>query len=173
MKKILILFSALGLLSLTSCNNDDDVMVENTNPGSVVENEAFEVGPINFTNTTNIFDYPLNPVIGPNDVLLVYRLTSDPLGNEDFWEPVPATYKFEGDDEINYNIDFSVNTLTFYLTSNFDLATVPNYALNQYFRIVVLKNYNSSANRVNLKDYNAVVKMFDVIETDRGLSNRK
>jgi len=167
MKKILLLFAATGLLTLTGCNNNDDDVVVDT------RNESFQVGPISFTNTTDSYFYNLNPVIGSNDVLLIYRLTSDPQGTDDVWEPVPSTYKFDNDEELNYNTDFSASSIGFYLSANFDLTTVPNYALNQWFKVVILKNYDNSANRVDLRDYNAVVRMFNVVETNRGNSTSR
>jgi hypothetical protein len=170
MKKILLLFAATGLLTLTGCNNDDDVVVANTGNAS---NETFEVGPINFTSAVNTFTYPLNPTIGSSDVVLIYRLSSNPTGAEDVWEPVPASYEFDGGAKLTYNTDFSVNDIAFYLNSNFNIDEVPQYALNQYFRVVVIKGFDNSGNKIDYSNYNAVVKHFNAVESDRGNSTRK
>ncbi|MXN89663.1 hypothetical protein GR160_00340 [Flavobacterium sp. Sd200] len=172
MKKILLLFTLTGLLTLTGCNNDDDVVVANTS------NETFEIGggsnPINFTNDVDTYLYTLDPAIGQADVVLIYRLVSDPYNApEDIWEPVPTTYEFEGGDKLSYNTDFTRNSIAFYLNANFDLAQAPDYALDQYFRVVILKGFDNSANRVDLRDYNSVVKRYNVVESNRGNSTRK
>lgn len=169
MKKILLLFTLTGLLTLTGCNNDDDVVVANTS------NETFEVGPINFTQAGNYTAYyPLNPRIGNSDVVLVYRLAGvDSSTNEDIWEPMPATYDLDSG-TIKYNTDFSVSSIAFYLDANFDVNVLAQqYSLNQYFRIVILKGFDNSANRVDFRDYNSVVKRYNVVESNRGNSTRK
>ena len=160
MKKILLLFSVAGLLTLTGCNsNDDDVVVD-------TRNESFVVGPISFANDITQYVYPINPVLGTYDTLLIYRLTGNshnPNASDATWELVPSTYKFNNGAELNYNTDFNTSSIAFYLDANFDLATVSDYALNQYYRIVIIKNYDNSA-RIDVRDYNSVVKMFDVVE---------
>ncbi len=167
MKKILLLFTLTGLLTLTGCNNDDDVVVANTS------NETFEVGPINFTAAGEFTSfYPLEPRIGNSDVILIYRLTGvDSSTNEDIWEPVPASYSLE-QGTINYNTDFSVSSIAFYLDANFDVTLAPQYSLNQYFKVVILKGFDNSA-RIDFSDYNKVVKQFNVVESNRGNSTRK
>jgi hypothetical protein len=169
MKKILILFSAIGMLSLTGCNNDDDIMVDNT----VIDtrNESFEIGPVTFTNSIGQYRYNLSPAIDDSDTVLIYRLTSA-QGEQDSWEPVPVNYKFDDGAELDYNFAFSTTNISLFLTADFDLATEPGFALNQWFKVVILKNFDNSASRINLRDYNNVVKAFNVVETDRGNNTR-
>lgn len=174
MKKIFLLLAMTGLLTLTGCNNDDDVIVANN---LEQRNETFEIGsasnPINFTNAVNAYTHLFNPVLNAADVVLVYRLTSDPTASPDVWEPVPSTYEFDNGDKLTYNTDFSVNDVVVYLNSNFNLAEAPDYAVNQYFRIVILKGFDNSTNRADFRDYNAVVKRYNVVESSRGNSTRK
>jgi hypothetical protein len=169
MKKILILFSAIGMLSLTGCNNDDDVMVDNT--AIVPLNESFIIGSITFTNSESTYRYNLNPAIDNADTVLMYRKTSR-QGEQDSWEPIPVNYKFDDGAELDYNFAFSSTNISIFLDADFDLASEPGFSSGQIFKVVILRNYDNSANKINLRDYNAVVRAFNVVETNRGNNTR-
>ena len=167
MKKIFILFSAVGLLSLTGCNNDDDVVVAPTN--QVVENEVFQVGPVNFTfdNSINMYSsiYDLNPQIEAADVVLVYRRTFDPgANNAPVWQLIPRTIHDGEVREIDYDYNFDQTSILFTVDANFDLAGTA-YISNQIFRVVILPGYDSSA-RFDYSNYDAVAKRFNIKESD-------
>ena len=167
MKKILILFSAIGLFSLTGCNNDDDVAVVPAN--QVVENEVFQVGPVNFAydSSINMYSliYDLNPQILPADMILVYRRTVDPgANNAPVWQLIPRTIH-NGADEIDYDFNFDQGTILFTVDANYDLQETPTYINNQIFRVVILPGYDSSA-RFDYSNYDAVVKKFNIKESD-------
>jgi len=167
MKKILILFSAVGLLSLTGCNNDDDVVVA---PGNqVVENEVFQVGPVNFTfdNSINMYSsiYDLNPQIEAADVVLVYRRTFDPgANNAPVWQLIPRTIH-NGAREIDYDYNFDQTSILFTVDADYDLEETPAYLNDQLFRVAILPGYDSSA-RFDYSNYDAVVKRFNIKESD-------
>jgi len=167
MKKILILFSAVGLLSLTGCNNDDDVVVA---PGNqVVENEVFQVGPVNFTfdSSINMYSllYDLNPQIEAADMVLVYRRTFDPgANNAPVWQLIPRTLHDGEIREIDYDYNFDQTSILLTVDANFDLSGTA-YLSNQIFRVVILPGYDSSA-RIDYSNYDAVVKRFNIKESD-------
>jgi len=169
MKKILILFSAVGLLSLTGCNNDDDVVVAPAPGNQVVENEVFQVGPVNFVfdNSINMYSlqYDLDPQILPADMILVYRRAFDPgANNAPVWQLIPRTIH-NGTDEIDYDFNFDQGTILFTVDANYDLQETPAYLTNQVFRVVILPGYDSSA-RFDYNDYNAVASKYNIKESD-------
>ena len=153
MKKILLLFAALGSLTLSSCNNDDDfVAVDNDTIA-----EVFELSNIDFalepgTGRYTVL-YPLDPNIVESDVVLVYRIVND----EGFLvkQPIPRTLYLDGDDEIDYDFNFSSEDILFIMDANFDLADAPAYTQNQSFRVAIVPGYFSST--VDVNDYDAVM----------------
>lgn len=169
MKKILILFSAVGLLSLTGCNNDDDVVVAPAPVNQVVENEVFQVGPVNFTFDTSInmysLLYDLDPQIEAADMVLVYRRTFDPgADNTPVWQLIPRTLHDGEVREIDYDYNFDQTSILFTVDANFDLSGT-SYLNNQIFRVVILPGYDSSA-RFDFTDYNAVAAKYNLKESD-------
>ena len=165
MKKILLLFTVAGLLTLTGCNNDDDVIVTEDND-TIAEN--FEVSNVNF-NTNNVVNsivIPLDPQIFTSDMVLVYRLSGVDAGN-DVWEPLPTTYNFNDGASLSYYFDFSIDKVVVYLESDFNLANEPGFTQNQVFRVLIIPAYLSASKKaVNFKDYNAVVKAYGIEEKD-------
>lgn len=152
MKKILLLFAATGLLTLTGCNNDDDTGLNNDQD---TISEVFEVT-TSFNAAGQFTSYvPLDPQIFTSDVVLVYRLRSLPNASTDIWEPVPAEYDFDGGDVLKYNFDFDINGVNLYIDSNFDPTQRPTYFANQVFRIVIVPGYFSDT--VNVNNYDLVM----------------
>ncbi len=164
MKKILLLFTAAGLLSLTGCNNDDDV--DNDTIA-----EVFEVDNVTFTSAGNYaVTIPLTPNIYTTDMVLVYRLSGTDNGN-DVWEPIPTSYNFDDGTHLNYYFDFSIDKVVLYLQADFDPNLEPGFSQNQVFRIMIVPGYGSnfrtSANAMDqFKDYNAVIKKYGIKESD-------
>ena len=161
MKKILLLFTALGMFSLTGCNKDDDRTDNDT------YSEVFEVDNVNFTttNTVNSISIPLDPVIYTSDVILVYRLSGTDSG-KDVWEPLPTTYNFTNDDKLSYYFDFSIDKVVVYLESNFSLVSQSAFTQNQVFRVVIVPGYFSKTTKagIDYRDYNAVIKAYGINE---------
>lgn len=153
MKKILLLFSAVGMLGLTSCVSDDDDVDYDT------ISEVFEVNNVNFTDAGDFtVTVPLDPTIYSSDVVLVYRLAgADPLG-DDIWEPIPTSYSLN-EGELKFFTDFSVNSVAIYLESDFDPMLRQDFSLNQTFRIVIVPGYFS--NTVDTNDFDAVMSALE------------
>lgn len=167
MKKIFLLFSAVGLLSLTGCTNDDD----NYGDGDTIA-EVFEVSNVDFTASG---DYealvPLDPAIYNSDMILVYRLTDDPDTSLDVWELIPRTLYMDNGDEIDYDYNFTTEDVLLYMGALGNLDDYPELTQNQVFRIVIIPGYGSnfrtSANAMDqFKDYDAVVKKYGIKESN-------
>lgn len=83
--------------------------------------------------------------------------------NTPIWQQIPRTlYLPQG--ELDYDFDFSKEDFTIYAGGTYDLATTPSYITNETFRIVIVPGYfsNKMAHKVDLSDYNAVVKAFNI-----------
>lgn len=149
MKKIFLLLSIVSVFGLTSCNNDDDVVVEQ-------RPEMFE--PQNAINFVASGDYqaiiPLNPTIPATSSILVYRLSGANNFGNDIWEPIPTSYDLpEG--TLKYFFDFSQDDVVIYLDSDFDPNLRQDFSLNQIFRIVIVPSY--VAQNLNSNDYDTVM----------------
>jgi hypothetical protein len=149
MKKILLLFAALGSLTLSSCTDDD-------RPDNDTIAEVFELTDIDFAPDGSgryTVLYPLQPTIFDSDVVLVYRIVND----EGFLvkQPIPRTLYLDGGDEIDYDFNFTSEDILFIMDANFDLADAPAYTQNQSFRVAIVPGYFSST--VDVNDYDAVM----------------
>jgi hypothetical protein len=100
-----------------------------------------------------------------SDMVLVYRLSGTFQG-EDVWKPLPETYFFgDGTLDLRYDFDFTRFDAQVNM-EGFDLAGVSSsYRLNQVFRVLVIPAYFGKNNNVDFKDYNAVVKAFNIDES--------
>ncbi|KOS04684.1 hypothetical protein AM493_00470 [Flavobacterium akiainvivens] len=166
MKKILLLFSAVGLLSLSSCNNDD-----NFDQDTIAE--VFQTRRLNFTASgefKNVVEF--GTTIPDGDMILVYRLTDDPDTDLDVWQLIPRTLYF-GEEEVDYDYNFTQNDVLLYMEANTDLSdpSFDPYTRNQIFRIVIIPGFLSSsrtsANAMEeFKDYNATMKKYGIKESD-------
>ena len=170
MKKILLLFTALGALTLSSCSNDDD-NVAVVDGGTDTIAEVFEVNNVNFAPDVDgnyQITVPLDPVIFGNDVVLVYRLTgSDPQGN-DVWSLTP-NFVYNNFGEVRYTSDFSLNSVAIYLDSDYLITQTPALLQNQVFRIVIVPgstNGQAKAAKVDFKDYTAVIKHYGINDSN-------
>ncbi|KGO92549.1 hypothetical protein [Flavobacterium subsaxonicum] len=171
MKKILLLFTAAGLLSLTSCNNDDDVVV--SGDGDTIA-ENYEVTNVNFATggTSSSITIPLNPNIPSSDMIVVYRYDgADPDNGNDVWRSLPTTYYFNDGSFLDYNFDFSIDKVVIYLDGDFNLSTYPTaYTQNQIFRALIIPGYLTATGKqsapVDLTNYDAVVKYYNIKDSD-------
>jgi hypothetical protein len=168
MKKILLLFSTVGLLTLSSCNNDD-------NFDSDTIAEVFEIPNVTFTAAGDYtILYDLNPSIPEADMILVYRLVQEANANMDVWELTPITkYNAGGVDgaEIDYRYNFTQVDIEISMDGNVNLAEFPEYTQNQVFRVVVIpgyaSNFRGSASAMEgFKDYNATIKKYGIDDSN-------
>jgi hypothetical protein len=175
MKKLLLLFSAIGMIALQSCEGPAGPPGPPgpQGPGGF-EAEVFEV--TRSFSQANQFSslIPLNPPIFASDVVLVYLLW-DVDGNTPIWRLMPQTVQLDEGDLL-YNYDFTRFDVNLFLSSaDFPLTILgPQWTNNQTFRIVLIPGFFGNNFRVNYNDYNAVMNMIGKTEADvRPIENRK
>lgn len=164
MKKLTLILAFIGMITLNSCSNDDDV--DNDTIA-----HAIEFPPVNFNSAGGYGVFLNYPQIYSSDMVLVYRLAGND-GGLDVWSLLPETFYFDdGTLDFRYNFDFTSTNVNVYL-EGFDLPGInPNYTSNQIFRVVIIPAYLtnksvSGKNTVDFKDYNAVVKAYHIKESD-------
>ncbi|WP_250253623.1 hypothetical protein [Chryseobacterium sp. Marseille-Q3244] len=176
MKKILplILLAGVGFLTYSCDNSNDDPVV--VNPGK--DNDTFPI----MTDATGSFTAANNYTlisdisIQATDVVLVYKKE----GN--LWQQIPKTYYLNDvtglptNRQLDYNFKFNSSVVNVETKANFNQGTqmtpseTSNYLTNQTFRIVLVpadpaKKSAKAANSVDLSDYNAVVKYYNLDES--------
>jgi hypothetical protein len=171
MKKILTLFAVVGLIAFSSCEGPEGPPGE---PGPLAE--VYQVKGVNFTNTNNYNPIiPLDPAIAPSDMVLLYRQDGTDNGAP-VWKLTPELYYLpDGTLDFGYNFNFTVRDVSVYM-DGFDLANVlPAFRLNQTFRIVIIPGYLTgaakSANKSNFSDYNAVIKKYNIDDSNVKIIN--
>lgn len=160
-KKITLLLAFIGMISLNSCtvNEVTDTPVDNDTISEVWEYTRSFTPSNNFSNLI-IFPH----TIYASDMVLVYRLSGFDNGL-DVWKLLPENYYFnDGTLNFGYDFDFTQNNFFVRMIGN-DLSTVPTQnRLNQVLRVVVVPGYfgNKNATTVDLNDYNAVIKSYNI-----------
>lgn len=142
-------------------------VVSNTTDNDTIS-EVFELKNVNFAYN-NVDGYniyrTLNPNIYASDVVLIYRLSGTINSNTPIWQLIPRTlYLTQG--ELDYDFDFSKQDFTIYAGGNYNLALTPSYLNNQTFRIVIVPGYFSNKVAVDYSDYHAVIKAFNINDTN-------
>ena len=161
MKTVTLALVFFGMITLQSCTDNDPTPIDND-----TFSEVFEYNNVNFTNGngySQLLTYPHQ--IYTSDMVLVYRL-SGVFQGEDIWKPLPETYFFnDGTLDLIYDFDFTRFDTELHM-EGYDLPSVsPNFSLNQVFRVVIVPAYFGKQNKVNLNDYNAVVKALHIDES--------
>jgi len=156
MKRIFLFLAvvASGVI-FQSCDGDDGA------PGPATE--VFEVTTSFTANNNYLQTFELTPVIPQSDNILVYELanTND---NIDTWALLPQIYYFD-QGQAQYNYTFSYDQFTVLIDGDFNLNLLPaSFTSNKTFRIVIVPgNFSKSATTpVDLKDYNAVIKYYNI-----------
>lgn len=176
MRKFLpILTLAFASLLIYSCDNNDDVIVDNTQQYEYPAVKDF-TGNLNSSN-----NYTLSVPIGipVTDVVLVYRNVGSGTGANAVWQLIPKTYylddniAFPADRELDYNFDFTTVDVEITSKANFNQATQMTaaetnaYLNNQMFRVVIIPTVaGKNANTVDYNDYNAVIKYYNLNDTN-------
>ena len=162
MKKIFILFAAIGLVALSSCEGDQGPPGE---PGPLAE--VYQVKGVSFTDQNGYSALiTLDPTILSSDMVLLYRQDGTDNGAP-VWKLTPELYYLaDGTLDFGYNYNFTVRDVSVYM-DGFDLANVlPAFRLNQTFRIVIIPGYSTgtakTVNKSNFSDYNAVIKKYNI-----------
>ena len=160
---ITLIVAFIGMITLQSCVKEEIVTPNNIDYDTI--SEVFEYTNVDFYSGNNysvVLDYP--HTIYTSDMVLVYRLASSGSSG-DVWKPMPETYYFnDGTLDFGYNNDFTRYDAQVNLFG-FDLPGLSNaFKLDQVFRVVIIPAYfgNKSANSVDFKDYNAVIKYYEI-----------
>lgn len=162
MKKILLLFSVVGMLVLQGCEGPPGPPGP---PGYNIEAAVFE-RTIDFNFGNNFSDLiTFNPPILEADVVLVYLLW-EVDGGTPIWRLMPQTVQLDEGD-LQYNYDFTRYDVNIFMSSaDFPLTILgPQWTQDQTFRIVLVPGYFGSA-RVDFNDYDAVMNMLSLEEGD-------
>lgn len=87
------------------------------------------------------------------------------------WQLIPRTL-FLDEGELDYDYDFSAIDFTIYAGGTYNLALTPQFLQNQTFRIVIIPGYFSKGSDLDLKDYNAVIKYFNLNDSNVKVLNK-
>jgi hypothetical protein len=157
MKKFSLILAFVGLITLGSCSTQDDV--DNDTIAQVFEYTNVDFLPNDYTVTLN---YPYE--IFNSDMVLVYRLSGTFQG-DDVWKLLPETYFFDdGTLDFRYDYDFTVLNAEVRI-EGFDLAGLSTAVTqNQILRVVVIPAAFGKT-KADFKDYNAVVKAYNIDES--------
>lgn len=166
MKKITFILVLIGMISLQSCE------INENNVDNDTISEVFEVT-TTFTPQNNYSRLiTLNPPISASDVVLVY-IQWETNGSTPVWRLVPQTVQLnEGD--LQYNYDFTRFDIRLFLSSlDFNLNILgAQWTNNQKFRVVIIPGYFS--NRLDYSDYNKVMQFLGLSEADvKPIESRK
>ena len=170
MKRIFLLLAIVGITTLSSCDGD-------TGPQGPAgpESEVFELQNVSFqlnqNNEYTIFQN-LNPVLFDSDNILIYRMAGTINPQTPIWQMIPRTL-FLNEGELDYDYDFSAVDFTIYAGGTYNLATTPQFINNQTFRIVIIPGYFSKGSNLDLNDYNAVIKYFNIDDSNVTVLNKK
>lgn len=163
MKRITLLLAFIGMITLQGCTKEEVVQVNDN---------YFVAKTLEYTVSFNagndygaLISYPSDVQVLPSDMVLAYRLDRVVNGN-DVWKPLPQTYFFnDGTLDFRYDYDFTQLDIDIYL-EGFDVPNIPAASRNnQVFRVVIIPSDFANKTAVDFKDYNAVVKAFNIDES--------
>lgn len=156
MKKLTLILAFIGMITLSSCSNDED----NDTISSVIEYTG-----VNFDAAGQYGVFLNYPQIFTSDMVLVYRLSGTTSGGADVWKLLPESYFFpDGTLDFKYNFDFTTTEVNVFLDGN-DLGTIDNSFLsNQIFRVVIIPGglVNKGASIEDFSNYNAVLQKYNI-----------
>lgn len=154
MKKITLILAFIGMITLQGCSNEDTDTIS----------EVFEFTNVDFlpNDYTVVLNYPHS--IPSSNMVLVYRLSGSFQG-EDVWKLLPETYFFgDGTLDMRYDFDFTRYDAEVKI-EGYDLVNVSTaFKLDQILRVVSIPGYQTNKTSVDLKDYKAVVKAYNIKE---------
>jgi hypothetical protein len=173
MRKFLpIITLAFASLFIYSCDNDDDVVQ--------TEQIVLTVRDVTGTfNTNNGFQIEQGLTLQPADAVLVYRNINSNTTNSPVWQLIPKTYYLDDVQnlpvgrELDYNFDFTTQDVQIRTEANFNQSSqitggeTSQFLTNQTFRIVLLPAVSGkNANAVDTNDYNAVIKYYNIDDSN-------
>jgi len=166
MKKIFILFAAVGLVAFSSCEGPEGPQGP---PGYdapipfVFEFTTDFVAP-NYERTV-----PLEGVLSGDNVL-VYELVS--TSGADRWALLPQIYYFsDGLETAQYNFNFSKSNVTVFIDGSLtDFSQLPStFRLGKTFRVVIIPGddgVNAKKVKADYSDYNAVIAKYNIDDSN-------
>ena len=170
MKKILTLFAIVGLVAFTSCEGPEGPQGPPGFDGvDGLIAQVIDVNNVNFDANGNGGVRNYGFTIYPEDVVLAYR--QDVTGGNAVWVPIPESHYYDdGTLFFTYKFNFTRVDFELYL-QGFELNTVPaTLRNNQKFRIVIIPGEipktNKSVNKVDYSDYNAVIKKYNIDDSN-------
>ena len=173
MRKFLpIVTLTFASLFIYSCDNNDEVVQTE----QIVLTVRDVTG--NFTSG-NSFQIEQGLALQPKDAVLVYRNINSNTSAGAVWQLIPKTYYLNDVQnlpvgrELDYNFDFTTDDVQIRTEANFNQSTqitsaeVGQYLTNQTFRIVLLPaEAGKNANTVDKNDYNAVIKYYNIDDSN-------
>ena len=163
MKKIFILFAAIGLVAFSSCEGPEGP------PGQDGQNAlmpvAFEIQTsFGFNNTdgyiiSESFSKYLKTDLYADESVLVYRLEGSNNAGSDIWQLIPTTVFFANNESITYDYNFSQHAFTIFVGGD-NVGGRPAYINNQVFRFVIIPaDFNLSVNKSNYLEVMKAAKL--------------
>jgi hypothetical protein len=162
MKKIIILLSVIGIITLQACEGPMGPPGLDGEDGVNIVAEVFEVE-ASFSSDGNFgFLDPYGFDILESDKVLVYKL-SGVEEERDVWRLLPQTiYLPQG--IFSYNYDFTTTNYSVFLEGNFDLNDLASeWTDNQIFRVLIVPA-DFVESRVNFTDHEAMLKLLGIDE---------
>ncbi|SKC09090.1 hypothetical protein SAMN05660477_02940 [Soonwooa buanensis] len=165
MKKYLTI-SALSLFAfgtVVSCTTDREVIQEVPTP--VDYPQVYDVKGVNFTANNNYsYNKGFTKPMLDQDYVVVYHQSGTLTNGKPIWEPVPTTIYLQNGDEVDYNYDFSVNDFTLYLGGTNTSFTLPEFASNQTFRVVLVPAEfgKGTTNNLSKMSYDEVIQRYKI-----------
>jgi hypothetical protein len=114
------------------------------------------------------FDFPNTIEVFESDIVLVYILWEQAEVNGgadliDVWRLLPQTVFIE-DKILQYNFDYTFSDVQIFLDGTIDFNNLlPGEALDQVFRIVVFPADFAKNNRLDISDYNLMMKSLKIL----------
>ncbi|SEJ47216.1 hypothetical protein SAMN05216327_1116 [Dyadobacter sp. SG02] len=139
--------------------------------GGDVLGRTFDIINVDFTSANN-FGYVLNfkqqnIEVVPTDAVLVYVYWND-QGNLKAYRPLPQTAFLDNGVLVTYNFDRTDDDMEIFIDSNIDRAKLPTTHTRGFeFRVIVIPSdpLQRANAEVDLNDYEAVVKAFNIDES--------
>ncbi|RAV30386.1 collagen-like protein [Sinomicrobium soli] len=163
MKRILAVLLALPLVFI-SCEGDQGPPGENGQDAFIGLTYDFFID----LNEQNNFSYTLpfgeeGIEVYESDAVLVYHSSEfyeDPEGDINVWKLLPQSVYFTNGDILEYNYDHTFEEVRIFLDGNIaDLGTLDTgYTHDQLFRVVVAPSDFIAESKVDVSDYQAVVR---------------
>ncbi|KIC00081.1 hypothetical protein OA93_00235 [Flavobacterium sp. KMS] len=171
MKKIITLFAIVGLVVFSSCEGPEGPIGppgydgENVNKVFEIKNKDFAYSDADGFNIYGTF----NPFIADASTILIYRLVDVIDPTTPVWQLIPSTIFLTNNRVVDYDYDFSKKDFKIYVSANYDLeTTAADFLDNQTFRIVIVPGSftNRSVNKPDYSDYNAVIKKYNIDDSN-------